>query len=179
MRLSDWYAVYTRSQCEQKVAAELTRREVENFLPCFKRTRRWADRTKVIEVPVFRGYVFVRYADVSHGPWPPASSRTVLTIPGVVRMISEQGFPVGVPESEIDAIRLMIQHPEVKPAIATPVRGATVRVLRGPLAGLEGVCDRIKGRCRVVVAIEMLGKAVSAEFNAEDLQVLAPHLRQA
>lgn len=170
--MPDWFCLYTRSQAEHAVAKELTLRQVENYLPCFKTAHRWADRTRILERPVFTGYLFVRYSAAGSELWPPARLRTVLSIPGAVRLIGS------VPESEIEAIRILVLHPEAKPVKALPIRGTRVRVRCGPLTGLEGISQRIKGHCRVVVTIGLLGEGMAVEVGIDDVDVLTTSSRQ-
>ena len=59
---SQWYAVYTCANHEKQVASQFLERSIEHFLPLYESTRRWADRKKRVQLPLFDGYVFVRIA---------------------------------------------------------------------------------------------------------------------
>src|ERR1035438_1730842 len=58
-----WYAVHTRSNFEQRVAGELGRKGFESYLPAYEETHQWRDRKKQVAVPLFPGYLFVRFVD--------------------------------------------------------------------------------------------------------------------
>jgi transcriptional antiterminator NusG len=162
-----WFAVYTKSRFEQKVEQRLADRSFECFLPRVKVWSRRRDRRLKIDVPAFPGYLFVRtrlWADRFH---------ELITVPGLVRLVSVSGRPVPVPDEDIDSIRLlMARQAEVRPHPF--VTGDKVMVVSGPLTGARGIVRKIRAqRQRLIVGLELLHRAVSVEL--EDLAVeLAP-----
>src|SRR5690348_14772274 len=92
-----WYALYTNSRHEKKVADILSTREISSFVPLYKTVRRWADRRKEVELPLFPGYVFVQIAL--------RSRLQVLTVPGVVHFVTFDGKPTPVNDLEIETLR--------------------------------------------------------------------------
>jgi transcription antitermination factor NusG len=160
--LPSWWAVYTQHQHEKTVAEMLTGKGFEVFLPLHETTRRWKDRQKVLSLPLFPGYVFVRGL---------LSRRLqVVTTPGIHMILSRGEQIEVVPENEIDAIRRAVQgslriepHPFLK-------IGERVRVTRGSLEGVEGILVRKKNVFRLVLSVEMLAQSVGVEVSAADVE---------
>lgn len=156
--------VYTRPRWEKKVASLLNERGIENYCPLNKVTRQWSDRRKVIEEPVFKGYVFVKVSeDVK---W------SVTTVNGVLNYIYWLGKPAIVREEEINTIRKFLHEfdqVEVnKNAINTDDK---VRVMQGVLMNYEGMVIEVFGS-RAVVRIESLDLNISAHFDKGNLEVI-------
>ncbi len=157
-----WWALYTRHQHEKVVAEMLSAKDFEVFLPLYESIRRWKDRRKILSLPLFPCYVFVRGG---------LDRRLqVLTTPGV-HMILYRGDRVAIiPEPEIEAIQRAVEgsfrvepHPFLK-------CGARVRVIRGALEGVEGILIRKKNLCRLVLSVDMLSQSVAVEVEANDVE---------
>jgi transcription antitermination factor NusG len=153
-----WYALYTRHQHEKTVAQILNGKGFETLLPLYPAARRWADRTKLLFLPLFPCYVFIN-AGLER-------RLAIMMTPGVHAVVSNAGQPTAIPNEEIDAVRQAVEsgarvepHPLLK-------YGDWVRVKCGPLAGIEGILTRKKNLYRLVLSVEMLGKAVAVEVDA-------------
>jgi transcription antitermination factor NusG len=158
---SSWCAIYTRHQHEKTVSEMLEAKGFEVFLPLYDSTRKWKDRCKVLSVPLFPSYVFVRGAVERRLP--------VLTTPGVHMIISRGERVATIPEAEIDAIRRTMEgnfRVEPHPFLRC---GERVRVVRGSLEGVEGVLTRKKNLFRLVLSVEMLAQSVAVEIDAIDV----------
>src|SRR6202045_1549482 len=92
-----WYALRVRSRHEYTVGKHLEARGYKSFLPLYKCRKRWSDRFKEIEQPLFPGYVFCQFKSVNQLP--------ILSIPGVVHVVGVGRIPAPVDESEITAIK--------------------------------------------------------------------------
>jgi transcription antitermination factor NusG len=156
-----WYALRTRSRHEKRVGEQLAARGIEPFLPLVDRWRRWKDRRKRVAFPLFPGYCFARF---------PLSSRlTVLTTQGVVQILGNQGGAVPVPDSEIEAVRRLVESTlpcDPHPYLA---EGMWVEVIRGPLTGLRGVLLRKGARARLVIGVSLIHRGASVEIDALDV----------
>lgn len=158
---TSWWALYTRHQHEKSVSGILSAKGFEVFLPLYESVRRWKDRNKLLSLPLFPCYVFVRGGLERR--------LQVLTTPGV-HMILYRGESVAtIPEEEIQAIQRSLDgnlrvepHPFLK-------CGDRVRVIRGSLEGVEGILVRKKSLCRLVLSVEMLAQSVAVEINAADV----------
>jgi transcription antitermination factor NusG len=165
---SPWSAVYTRHQHEKTVAEMLTLKGFEVFLPLYESVRRWKQRRKVLQMPLFPCYVFVRGAVAKRLP--------VLTTPGVHMLLCEGDKVATIPEEEIQAIRRTVDgdfrvepHPFLK-------CGDRVRVIRGSLSGIEGILVRKKNVFRLVLSVSMLAQSVAVEVYAEDVEPVGTRL---
>jgi transcription antitermination factor NusG len=159
-----WYVAYTASHCEKKAAEEIVRRGVECFLPLYRSSRRWSDRRVLLDLPLFPGYIFVRLALQDR--------LQVLQVPHVVHFISFAGSPAVLPDEEVEAIRAALTSkfsPAPHPFLKV---GRRVRVVAGPLTGLEGVLVRKKNRLRFVVSIQLIRSAFVMDVDAMDIQPL-------
>lgn len=157
-----WYAAYTSANHEKKVAAQLSRRSVEFFLPKYHSVRHWKDRRVELELPLFPGYVFVHFALCER--------LQVLQVPGVVRLVGFSNCPVAVPEIDISCLRDVLNdglHTEPHPYLTV---GRRVQVKAGPLAGLEGIVVRRKNKPRLVVSIELIRRSMAVELDEADLK---------
>lgn len=156
-----WYALYTCPRHEKLVHRQLIAKTVESYLPLYKSVRRWNDRTALIELPLFPGYLFVRIH---------VSGRLrVLTVPGVVRLVGFNGQLASLSEEEIQAIKtsIALQMAEPCPYI---VEGRRIRLTAGPLKGLEGIVVRRKGKLRAVISIRSIMQSFAVEVDAADAQ---------
>src|SRR4030042_2560830 len=95
-----WYALYTHSRAEKKVAEELERQGIEHYLPLYKTLRQWSDRKKKVELPLIRSYLFVKIREKKSYP--------VLQTPGVMRIVSFSGRPVPIPDWQIENLRIVL-----------------------------------------------------------------------
>lgn len=169
---TSWYAVRTRSNCEAKSRSILSEKGVETYLPTFREVHQWKDRKKVVEQPLFPGYLFVRIADC------PQTRISVLSSDGVVGILGCGTSMEPVPESEMEAVRRMLEAGVGCRTNPLLQEGAWVRVKRGPLKNLEGLLVRVKNQMRLVVSITLLAQSVSTEIDASDVQFLRSTVQQ-
>ena len=164
-RAAQWYAAYTNSRHEKVVARQLQDRSIDTFLPLYRSWRRWKDRRKLVELPLFPSYVLVRIE---------AQKRLrVLQVPGVVSLVSFNGEPAALPEQEINALRNGLEneiYAEPHPYLRV---GRKVRVVRGPMAGAEGILSRKKDKCRVVISIDVLMRSIAVEVDGADVELVS------
>lgn len=159
---SGWFALRIRHQHENKVAMALERKGIEAFLPTYKCAKRWNDRMKVLCAPLFPGYVFATNFE--------GRRLDVLNTPGVAAIVSVAGVPAVIPGDEIEAIRRTIQSQANIEPHEYLRKGDAVRITYGPLAGLEGILVRKRNSLRLVVCIELLGRAAAVEIDGMSLE---------
>jgi transcription antitermination factor NusG len=158
-----WYAVYTYPRHEKTVAEHLEAKAIEAFLPAFETVNRWKDRRVKIQTPVFPGYVFTRIH---------LNERSkVFSIPGVVRLLSFNGAPAPIDDSEIEAVRLCVERGVNLETCSLVDVGDRVRVKSGVLEGLEGLVSRCKNERRLIVPISLINQSVAVEV---DVRLLEP-----
>jgi transcription termination/antitermination protein NusG len=157
-----WYAVWTRSRHEQVVREQLERKGHEAFLPTVARWSRWKDRRKKIDWPLFPGYCFARFE--------PGHRLSVLTCSGVVNIVSFDGDIAPIPEQEIDAIRRLVESDLQYDPCPLIREGSVVEVTHGPLKGVVGRLTRKGAHARLMLAVDLIGQAVSVEVDAADVK---------
>jgi transcription antitermination factor NusG len=168
---SRWFAVWTRSRQEKSSAAMLEAIGIPHFLPLIDEERRWSDRKKMVSLPLFPGYLFVQIANSSE------IQVCVRKVLGVVNFVGNQNGPLAVPEVEINSIRALLSRGAGCSPCPFLKVGDRVRVVRGALAGIEGLFIRCGARSRVVVSVEIIQRSVSVDVPACDVE-LVQHIRQ-
>jgi transcription antitermination factor NusG len=138
-----WFAVRVKPQAERTVSAMARYKGIDEFLPLYKARRRWSDRFKWIELPLFPGYVFCRLEGESRLP--------ILTIPGVLHFVGVGKTPVPIDDAEIAAIQASTQSGLVAEPWPFLNVGERVRIQEGPLSGVEGIMLEVKNNQRVIV----------------------------
>ena len=161
-----WFAIRVRSNYERVAAIHLRERGFEEFSPSHQMQRRWSDRTKTIEQHLFPGYVFSRFN--------PQDRLPVLTVPGVVGVVGVGKTPSPIPDQEIENIRKMVQSGLLVTPWPFLEVGQRVLIERGPLAGVEGILQNVKGRFRLVVSISLLHRSISAEIDRSSVRPIKP-----
>ena len=158
-----WYAVYTRARHEKVVAEELWLRQIESFLPLQERLSTWKDRRKLVQFPLFPGYLFVRTEMQSR-------RLDVLRVPSIVRIIGFNGVPEPIPAAQIEAVKNLVfneiplnPHPFIQ-------AGDRVRIIRGPLRDMEGLLLEKKNRYTFILSIDLIQQSVACEIEATDVE---------
>ena len=166
--LSRWFAVYTITRHEKRLAEHFRLRKIEHFLPLYRMLKRWKDGSRVtLDLPLFPNYIFVRILR--------RERVRVLEVPGVVSIAGCGRDPVPLPDSEIDALRRAVGVAQLEPHRYLIV-GEKVRINAGPLAGMEGVLIRKKNSFRVVLTIRMIMQSIAVEVDVDDLEPANPTL---
>jgi transcription antitermination factor NusG len=160
-----WYAAYTYPRHERSVFEQLMQKSVECYLPLYEEVHRWTDRNVKVQLPLLPGYVFVHM--------PLGERKKVLSIGSVVRILSFNGQPVPLPESEIETLKRSLQYRRVQPFPYYLCKGDKVRIKSGPLQGLEGIVERQKAKSRIVISIHAIMNSVAVDLEAEDLEPTA------
>lgn len=155
-----WFALVVVSNHEFATRDALRAAGVPEFLPVFTREIRWSDRINITTRPLFSGYIFARFD--------PTFATKVCETRGVLRILSMSGKPCPISDDEIANLRLAIEAP-APVAPCAYVAGETVRVERGPFAGVSGVVSRVKDQTTLYIPVEILGRSVSVQIDAADL----------
>jgi transcription antitermination factor NusG len=152
-----WFAVQVRSRQEKLVAGALRDKGYEQFLPVYESRRKWSDREKKVEVPLFPGYLFCRFN--------PECRLPVLTTPGVLAVLGTAKKPTPVDPLEIARIAAIVTSGI--PAEPWPYLqvGQMVRIGRGVLTGLDGLLIEFRNRSRLVVSVMLLQRSVAVEID--------------
>ncbi len=157
-----WYALRTRSNYEKIAAAVLEARGFEQFLPLYWAPKRRSDQVMKSKIPLFPGYLFCRFDGRYRTP--------ILGAVGVVAIVAFGRKPAQIDDMEIEAIRKALgsgQNMEPYPYLH---EGQKIRIEKGPLRSLEGILVKKRG-WRIVIAVELLRRAVAVEIDPD---VIAP-----
>jgi transcription antitermination factor NusG len=165
---AEWYAVQTRPRHEKRIAQELRARAIEEFLPVHKCRHRWRNGVVAdVELPLFPCYLFVRV---------PLRERVrLLQLPGVVGFAVNSARPTALAQKDIEALRALsvICGAEPHPFLRA---GDRVRIVAGPLSGMEGILIRRKQELRVVLSLDFILRSVAVEVGEFDIEPI-PHRR--
>lgn len=152
-----WFALQVWSRRESLIATHLLGQGYECFLPISKCIRRWSDRMKEVEQPLFPGYLFCRFDLHNRGP--------LLMTPGVRQIVGVGRSPVPVEEAEVEAIRQALASGLPSQPWPYLQVGQRVRVSHGSLNNLEGILVNFKGSNRVVLSVTLLQRSVAMEID--------------
>jgi transcription antitermination factor NusG len=152
-----WYAVQVRTRGENLVRTILENKEYEIYLPTYKEVRKYSDRMKKVDAPLFPGYLFCRMDVTQRLP--------ILTTPGVHSILGFNGEPSPVPEGEITAIQRVVGSGASVGPWPFLKRGDRVRVERGAFSGVEGILVSERGVDRLILSVHMLQRSVSVEID--------------
>src|SRR5438876_10358704 len=151
-----WFAIQVKSTREKRVTSLLQYQTYECFLPLYTSRRRWSDRIKRVELPLFPGYVFTRFTAVDRIP--------ILKTPSVISIVGIGATPTPIDECEIAAIQRAVAsgfglspHPFLQ-------IGQRVRINGGPLYGLEGLISDGPKRDRLFLFVAMVQLPVGVEI---------------
>jgi transcription antitermination factor NusG len=159
-----WFAVTSKPQHERAVRDGLVQKGLESFLPLYWTTRRWSDRTKRLQLPLFPGYVFCRVESARRLP--------VLQTPGVRSLVSFGTEMIPIPEVEVQRIQRMVESGCLIEPWPYLHAGQRVRVDHGPLTGLEGTLSEVRNTWRVVVGLELLQRSVAVQLDRTQITPL-------
>ncbi len=154
-----WFALRVKPRFEKLVASVAHNKGFEQFLPLYLSRRRWSDRYKSVELPLFPGYVFCRLD--------PDLRLPLLTIPGVLHFVGIGKVPAPIDPAEITAIQAAIRsglNTEPWPFLTV---GQRVRLEAGPLAGAEGFLTEVRKQHRLVVSLTLLQRSVAVEIERD------------
>jgi transcription antitermination factor NusG len=152
-----WHALYVKSRTEKKVLSQLEDNGFQAYLPLVTQIKKWSDRKKKVEEPLFKSYVFVYSNEKEYIP--------ILNIYGVVRFVSFERKAVVVPENQILAIKKFVNDyekgEEYKLMNTEDVKvGQMVRIISGPCKGLTGRLETIRNKRHLIVFIEVVGQYI-------------------
>ena len=152
-----WHALYVRSRSEKKVLSQLEDMGFQAYLPQITVVKQWSDRRKKVDEPLFKSYVFVCSNDKEYIP--------ILNVYGVVKFVTFERKAVVVPENQILAIKKFVSDyergEEFKMSNNEDLKvGQMVRIINGPMKGLEGRLEQIQNKRHLIVYIEVVGQYI-------------------
>jgi len=162
-----WFALQVRSQHEKIVASNLHDKGYEEFLPLCQIKRRWSDRIKRLELPLFPGYVFCRFNVEKRLP--------ILVTAGVLSIVGVGKIPSPIDDSEVVALQSIVKSGlQTEPWPFLKV-GQHVRIEQGSLKGIEGILLTPKSSYRLVVSVTLLQRSVAIEIDRDWVTPISSH----
>jgi transcription antitermination factor NusG len=155
-----WYAIRVQTKFASVASAALRGKGYEEFLPLYRSGRRWSDRVKQVDLPLFPGYLFCRL-DVRDRILP------VLTSPGVISIVGAGKTPIPIADEEIEGVRAVLRSGLVAHPWPFLNVGSRVHIDDGPLAGVEGIISNIDKNCRLVVSVTLLHRSVAVKIERD------------
>ena len=169
-----WFAVWTRSRQEKCAASMLETLGIPHYLPLKTEIHQWSDRKQTVNVPLFSGYLFVRI-DLAK-----RSRLEVLNASGIAGFVGNPTGPLPIPDHQIEGIRTVLETRTECSVLPLLNEGDRVRVIRGPLAGVEGRLVRSNSSSRLSISIEMIQKSLLVNVSRQDVELIehsgVPHV---
>jgi transcription antitermination factor NusG len=162
--VKNWYALSTKARHEKKVHNQLTQKGITSYLPLQNFYRRWSDRYKEIQEPLFSCYVFVKIALKDR--------LTVLQTDGAVRLVSFNGIPATIPDDQINAIRTLLENNYQIERVDYLTPGQKIQVIQGPLKGIKGILVEVKNSHRLILRIDSIMQAISIDIDYRDIKII-------
>lgn len=153
-----WFALQVRARHEMPIVSHLCNLGYEWMLPLYKCRKRWSDRIKEVEAPLFPGYLFCRFD--------PQDRLPILKTPGVIQIVGQKRAPTPVNEAEIRGIQTLMASGLPNQPWPFLAVGDKVEIESGPLAGIEGILTSFKGSHRLVLSITLLQRSVAVEIDS-------------
>jgi transcription antitermination factor NusG len=155
---NQWFALQVRGRHERLVSTALTNKGYESFLPTYQN---WegSKRRKYAESPLFPGYLFCRFDAFRRLP--------ILVTPGVIHIVGIGREPVAIDEIEVFSLmRIVDENLQAEPVDFFQI-GERVRIVEGPLCGVEGILIDRKGSLQLILSVTLLGRSVRVEINKD------------
>jgi transcription termination/antitermination protein NusG len=162
--MQEWYVVHTKNRFENVVFESLQKKALETFLPKILVRSKRKDRRKMIRVPLFPGYLFVK-TDLS-----PAEHLEIVKTTGAVKLIGNKTGPISVPDEIVDSLKIIVASENKVITGSRFQKGDQVMVVAGPFTGVTGVFSRYKGQGRVIVHIDALGQFAAVDVSENDVE---------
>ena len=160
-----WFALQVRTKHEAGIAEFLRGRGYNPFLPVHRSRKVWSDRIKVVDAPLFPGYLFCRVNIEDRMP--------ILTAPGVIRIVGYNRIPVPVDEAEIHSLQTLATSDLAHQPWPFLRLGEQFQIESGPLQGLKGILIEVRGTHRLVLSVTLLQRSVAVEIDATSVKLLS------
>ncbi len=166
----NWFAIRVKSNFEKPVSRALSGKGFEEYLPVYRKAAKPGHRTDGLELPLFPGYVFGRFALNRRLP--------ILTIPGVYQIVGVGGVPIPVDPAELASVRALLERTDGAEPWPFVRAGQRVLIHKGPLRGVEGIVVASRKNYRLVASVTLLQRSVSVEIERDWIRELPAEKHQ-
>ncbi len=158
-----WYVLRIRSRFEKKTLEVLSNMRISAYLPIKKSKKQWSDRLKVVEEPLFPGYLFVQYQEKDR--------YSILNLPGVVNFVSFGGNYATVRSKQIQLIEATLRNENTVEVVDMNLYpGQKVRISSGIFKGIEAVLVHHNGKGKLLLEVAVIGKGVLLEIGRTKIE---------
>ncbi len=163
---SSWFAIQTRPRFEKKVSVELQEKGVNTFLPLSSATHQWSDRRRLVQLPLFSGYVFVRISLSLN------ARVSVLQTNGVVNFVGVRNMGIPIPDCEIEALQSVVEGgAAIEPCPHLNI-GQRVRIRGGCFDGVEGVLVAVNGGQSLIVSVNLIQRSIAMRIDGYKVEAI-------
>jgi transcription antitermination factor NusG len=163
---SSWFAIQTRPRYEKKVAVELREKDINTFLPLSSATHQWSDRRRLVQVPLFAGYAFVRISPTLAG------RISVLQTNGVIGFVGVRNIGIPIPDCEIEAVQAVIEAGVVFEPHRHLSVGQRVRICSGCFDGVSGILMGVNGDQSLIISINLIQRSIAMRVQGYKLEAI-------
>ena len=161
-----WYAVHTRPKHERVIAQKLQEQGITTFLPLITQLRRWSDRKKKVQLPLFSCYLFTRLLPTNE------HRLRVLHVDGVFQFVGMRGQGTPIPADQIEAVRMIVNGPFSISSLPFIRSGQRVRIRNGALRGIEGTLQACNGEQSLIVSVDAIQKSLAVRVEGYDIETV-------
>jgi transcription antitermination factor NusG len=161
-----WYAVHTRARHERVVVQRLAEHGVATFLPMMTEVRRWSDRKKVVQLPLFTCYVFAKIAPTN------VDRMRVLKVDGVLSLVGTRGEGTPIPDEQIESVRILAERGQSWSSHPFLEIGQRVRIKSGALDGMEGVLVSRNGDRTLVISVHAIQRSLAVRVEGYEVEAV-------
>jgi transcription antitermination factor NusG len=158
-----WHVLVTKGNHTKKVNTQLLKKNIETYLPLITRIRKWCDRKRAVEQPIFGNYVFVHVA--------PKQRLMALQTKGCARYVNFGSGPAVIKDEEINNMKNIFNVAKDLEIVEYVKKGDVVEIIRGPLRGVTGVVEQYKGKHRILISVEAINHSIAFDVNPADIKV--------
>ncbi|MDG2366079.1 MAG: UpxY family transcription antiterminator [Candidatus Marinimicrobia bacterium] len=160
-----WIAVRSKPKSEKIVSIELSKKNIESFLPIVKKRQQWSDRKKWVEFPLFPSYLFAKIEL--------KDSIYILNTHGVSTIVKFGDRVITIDDKVVNSIKLALKGEYDLHPMKYFTIGDRVSVIDGPMKGAIGIVEtKNKNKNRLVIKIEALEQAIAVHINSEYLEYI-------
>ena len=160
-----WYTLYTRSRHEKFVEQELLKKGIDAYTPKIKLKRRWSDRIKEVEEPLFKSYCFAKF--------PLIHKRNVISQQGVVKVVNFSNRYVPVDENVIESLKILVSGELKIDPYPYLSKGDKVTIKKGPFKGLEGyIIEKRNKNTELVVSVDAIMSSIKCVIEADFVDLI-------
>lgn len=167
---NEWYAVQVKGRQEVQISQVLRFKGYETLVPLYKARKKWSDRNKIVELPLFPSYIFCLFDPQIQGK--------IISTPGVTSIVGFGRGPVPVREDEIASLKILMESGAECEPHSFFHAGQEVEVVSGPLTGVKGIVVSNGRKTRIVISVELIQGSVVVEVDEDSVAAAAAHRNQ-